>query len=232
METARLRFLYNRKTASAAGIMLAGMTVLTGCGAKQQTVYEPVRTALELHEDGTLTETIIDVLDESWYSSSELENMIADTVQTYNAQSGSDAVAYDGFTVENGQVQVQLNYAGGSDYASYNHMQFFTGSMLSAQMEGYLFNTSFYKVSSGVTSSDSISSDEPLSHKEYQVLIGDTSHEYHVPGRITYISSNAVTVDAYTAQAVQGDNENHAADETASGTEADSQQLIYILFEF
>lgn len=153
--------------------------------------WEPGETNLVVQEDGTLTETVIDKLDQSYYNASELEQMINETVSEYNQDHGADAVKVDSLSLENNQVVLTMTYKSASDYADYNNVRFYNGSMLGAEMEGYLFYNQFRKISDGVAEGDAISNEEPLKHKEYQVLVTDDSHLVQVPGDVVYVSVNA-----------------------------------------
>ncbi len=174
------------------------MLTLTGCNL-QDTIdeirggksWEPGETNLTVRKDGTLTETVIDALDQSYYDSGELEQMIHSTVSQYNQTHGADAVTVDALSLENHQVVLTMTYQSAEDYADYNNVRFYNGSMLGAEMEGYLFYNQFRKVEDGTVSGELITNEEPLKHKEYQVLVTDNSHLVQVPGDVVYVSANA-----------------------------------------
>ncbi len=203
-------------------VLLAVSTLsLCGCTQKEEVPWEPASTALEVTKDGLIKETILENLDESWYSGEELARMITASVTGYNQEFGSGAISEEEVTVDEGKVTVKLTYKSYEDVARYNQVPFYSGSMLGAQMEGYLFDTSFYKISKSQISGAVMDNQEPLSHKEYQVAIADTAHMVHVPGNIVYISANASLVDTNTAK--------------ASSTEAAEdmdQSYIYVIYEF
>lgn len=182
------------KLTAAALCMLA----LTGCnlqdtidGLRGDKAWEPGETNLVVKKDGTLTETVIDVLDQSYYNSGELEQMINSTVSQYNQTHGADVVVIDALSLENNQVLLTMTYQSAEDYADYNNVRFYNGSMLGAEMEGYLFYNQFRRVEDGAAQGDAITNEEPLKHKEYQVLVTDSSHLVQVPGDVVYVSANA-----------------------------------------
>ena len=212
------------KRRAAAMLFLAAMVMITGCEAKNDVSWTPDRTALQADETGTLTETLIDTFDQTYYSSSELESMIDEAVRTYNAEQGAEAVTKVSYTSQDGQVELVLQYRSGQDMARFNNEKAFNGSMLGAQMEGYQFDCNFRRVADGVTSEEIISNEEPLSHKEYQVLICNPVYTVEVPGKIAYVSENAVT----TAEKI-------AAARTGTVDQADStedQKLLYVIYEY
>lgn len=153
--------------------------------------WTPSETYLMVQEDGTISETIIDKLDQAYYNAQELGQMITDTVGEYNQDHGADAIIVNSLSLENNQVVLTMTYKTAKDYADYNNVKFYNGSMLGAEMEGYLFYNEFRKVNDGVVQGENITNEEPLKHKEYQVLVTDDSHLVQVTGDITYVSANA-----------------------------------------
>ena len=155
----------------------------------------PSVTTLTAAADGSISETIVDLFDKSYYDETELKDLVDQTVAEYNASSKTSAVTVDDFQTEEGRVMLKMTYLDAAAYAGYNHVPFFNGSILDAQMEGFLFLNDFRKVAKSEAEPATISNAEPLSHKEYQVLITDLSHAVKVPGKIAYISANTNLAD-------------------------------------
>lgn len=235
-------------TAVIALLMLMG---LSGCSvmdevdemlpSKQETFERTTLTALK---DGTVKESVIDQLNESYYSSEDLKKMIDETVLSYCAQEGEGAVLVDAFSSEEGRVVLDMTYRSAADYAAYNNVIFFNGSVLEAQLEGFLFNHDFRAVADGTIQETKISAEEPLSHKEYTVLVTDASHAVRVPGKIKYVSANALIQDEYTM--IPGEPEEsveqvlvlpssavYVQEKTDDETAAElDRALIYILYDY
>ncbi len=222
-------------------LMLTGAAVLTGCGLNAPKKWVPDRTTLEYGEDGKVTETIIDTLDQSYYSAQELSELVTAQISEYNAANGEGRIQEVQETEEEksgkkgkssdqteaadpNRVELTLVYAYAADFTAFNNIPLYSGTMLGAQMEGYTFETSFYQVEKGSVTGEPVSGEEPLSHKEYQVLITDVSHAVTVPGKIRYISVNAQPVSEYSVVPIQG------ADETEDKS-ADSLNL-YVIYEY
>lgn len=177
------------KTGRMAAVAVCAL-MLGGCGLLGDAPWEPTETALQVREDGTMTEVVIDQLEQSYYNASELESMINSSVSEYNKSHGADSVKIDELLLENNQVKLTLTYASAKDYADYNNVRFYNGSMLGAEMDGFLFYNQFKQVEKGTVVQDNISNEEPLKHKEYQVLVTDTSHIVQVPGDVVFVSVN------------------------------------------
>ena len=230
------------------GITLAvsGAVLLGGCS---QLLPEKVqewtvdRTAVTVSKEGTVTETIIDQLNQDYYSADELSAMISETVSEYNGAHSADSITVTGQAIENGSINLQLTYQKPEDYADYNRLVFFNGSMLDAQVAGYDFDTEFCKVSGG-TVEEPQSNSEALSHKELRALIMDTSHAAVVPGKIRYISANAQLLGTYAAAVKDTEQRETEAglvlpssavytpEESSAASEDAGQNFLYIIYEY
>jgi hypothetical protein len=180
-----------KQTVIGAFLVLMTAAGLGGCQKKQEEPWVPEETAIQVQEDGTLRETIVDRLSQPYYDPAELENMIRSSVDTYNHENGEGSVTVDEFTAEEDRITVRMTYLSSQEYSSFNQVPFFSGSMLEAEMEGFRFTEDFLKVDKGNAGSKAIAPEEPLSHKEYSVLIVDASYMAEVPGDIMYVSLNA-----------------------------------------
>ena len=157
---------------------------------KEEEPWIPDCTAIQVDAEGTVTETVIDRLDQPYYKAEELTQMIASAILDYTGEHGAQSVVQESLTIENNTVHLVLKYAGPEDYAAFNNVSFFNGTMLGAQMEGYHFETSFYEIGEDAALKE-VSGEEALRHKEYQVLVTDLSHAVEVPGDVVYVSTNA-----------------------------------------
>ena len=197
---------------ASAAILLTGCSMLNQIvGADSWKEWTPDRTSLQVFGDGSVTETIFDSLDQGWYTGNELQDMIARSMPEYNADYGEGSLNVTEYSDEGGRVRVKLIYRTGEDYARYNNVWFFSGSMLDAEMEGYLFSGPFCSVEGDAVRERDLDASEPLSHKEYSVVISDGTHAVQVPGQIRYISANGAVINSHAAQ--------RADSEAAGGTE-------------
>ncbi len=233
---------------SSLGIAAAALSaacLLTGCSVLNQVVgadswkdWTPEETALSVYGDGSVTETIFDSLNASWYTGDELQDMIARSMKEYNAEWGEDALNVTEYSDEGGQVRTTLVYKTGEDYARYNNVAFFSGSMLDAELEGYLFTGPFAAVDGVQISSGEADQDEALSHKEYSVVISDGTHAVQVPGEIRFISAGAQMINSHAARSapVGGSSAEDAAGTYVEPALALSDKefdrtLLYIIYE-
>lgn len=180
-----------KKIWAAAGLA-AAVLLLGGCDQLQQEKWEPQESAaISIDEDGVITEIIQEKLDAAYYDAAELQSMIDREVAEYNSQYGADAVKVDTYEAAEGAVKLVMEYAAPEHYAAFNNVEFYYGSMLNAQMEGYLFDVSYKKVRGGVVQGSSVSGSEVIRNMADTVMVVRAPLEVKVPGEIRYTSTNA-----------------------------------------
>ncbi len=201
-------------------ILLLALWLVSGCSRQEPEEEEwvPAQSAIQAPKDGPVTETLIETLDEDYYDSAELEKTVRDAVSEYDSANGPQAVEVVSFETEGKTVHLVLNYKDMNAYNDFNQVKFYNGSILGAQMEGFLFDREFYHVDAGAVDSDPLPGEIPVARKQYQVLITDPLHAVEVPGDIVYISTNAKLLGSRIAA---------PADDAA----ADSGYL-YVIYEF
>ena len=127
-----------------AAVMAVGVMLLTGCELLDQDTWQPQESAaISIDKEGSITEIIHETLDAAYYDAAELENMIYSEVADYNVSHGEDVIQVDTFEAEGKDVNLVMKYASAEDYARFNNTEFFYGSMINAQLEGYLFDVSY-----------------------------------------------------------------------------------------
>lgn len=204
--------------------MIVCVCCLCGCSLLDQVIgaddwkdWTPDTTSLQVHGDESVTETIFDSLDQTWYEGNELQDMIARSMNEYNESHGDGAIHVTSYSDEGGKVQVVIEYRTGEDFAGYNNTQFCCGSMLDAQMEGFLFEGTYYETDGNRLKGEAVDSSEPLSHKEYSVVISDGTHVVQVPGEIRYVSAGAQLVNSHVAK--------------RADAQPDDSALLYVIYE-
>lgn len=236
----------NTKKTGLAAILLAGIMLLGGCEKITEMTgssWTPQETAaISISKDGTITEIIQETLDQTYYNGAELESQINSEVDKYNAEKGENTIQVKEYTAENGKVSLKLKYASAEDYAAFNNTEFYYGSMINAQLEGYLFDVPYKKVRNGVVQGTNISGSEVIKSMDKQVLILLAPMEVKLPGAVLYTSANAdiTAADVVIATGQQEDqtqelllpsNEVYQIGEEPSFDEAMAANRVYIVFE-
>ncbi|MCD7955581.1 MAG: hypothetical protein LUG93_07500 [Lachnospiraceae bacterium] len=205
MATAKRRAVL---TALCAAVMLLGGCDTLDDMLNLDSTWTPQESeAISIASDGSVTEIVQETLDQSYYDLTELEEMINAEVDEYNAENGEDSITVKSLTNDDSTVTLKLWYSSAEDYAAFNNVEFFCGSIISAQLEGYLFDTSFYRVKEGELSGSEVSYTAVFNDMSAEVVIVQAPMEVHIEGQsVTYVSVNAEMISADTVNAT-GDQE-------------------------
>lgn len=232
------------KKLSMLAVVISGVTLLGGCEMLNQEQWVPQEpNAISIAEDGTITEIVQEVLDESYYNITELQNMITTEVADYNAQNGENCVTVKTFENEGQAVKLEMVYASAKDYAAFNHVEFYYGSLINAQLEGYLFDVAYKKVRDGVVIGNSVSGSEVIREMDKEVMVVRAPLEVHVPGSVLYTSSNAEVLadnvihatgkqkDQKEEGLVLPSNTVYVSESDETFDEVEAANRVYIIFE-
>lgn len=177
-----------RRKLYAALCVFAAASTITACGtsfkAEESTVY--------VTKQGTVIGADIEDFNEDYYDEEELKNYITESVENYVASNGDGSVELKSFeTVSSDEhgitAQLYLNYTSYIDFALFNDLTFFAGTVEEARAEGYAFDQEFQSVEdgslTGTASADDFAGDEELK----VVIIGDEIN-VKIDGTILYVS--------------------------------------------
>lgn len=231
-----------RKTLAAAALF-AGVSLLGGCDMLQQETWEPQESAaISIDEAGSITEIIQEKLDAAYYDAAELQTMIDKEVADYNSQHGENSITVKTYEAAEGSVKLIMEYATAEDYAAFNNVEFYYGSMINAQLEGYLFDVSYKKVRDGVVQGSEVSGSEVIRNMADTVLVVRAPLEVKVPGEVIYTSTNAEVLETSVVNAT-GEQEDEADEglvlpsnavyrgQEATFEEQAAANRVYIVFE-
>ncbi len=181
------------RTKYAVAAALAACALLPGgCGMLDQKSWEPQESdAILVGEDGTITEYVHEKLDEAYYDAAELQNMITSEVNEYNSAHTAESVTVKEFGTEGQEVSLELVYASAEDFAAFNNVEFYYGSLINAQLSGYLFDVDYKKVINGVVQGSAFSGSEVIKEMDKEVMVVEAPLEVKVPGNVLYTSANA-----------------------------------------
>lgn len=127
-------------------LLMAGMVlmILCGCGSNSNTdTKEYNGSSIVMNEDGSLTEYILEETDQTEQSTQtldvdELQKFIDSEIADYNSFMGrEDAVSCQNCSVEDDRMNVTMDYASCEDYAAFNRVTLFTGTVAEAKAAGY-----------------------------------------------------------------------------------------------
>lgn len=193
------------KSIKAGLVALALMLFVTGCSIGS---FDSDNNKVQIGKDGSITGAIVEEFAESYYSDTELEEMVNETVEEYN--SSGEKIKVDKLEIKNGIAKLIMEYDSANDYAEFNGVDFFYGTISDAMDAGYDFAGTF------VSSEDdsTLSTDALKALDNYKVVIFEEDMDVEVNSNILYSNDYANVTDKKIA----------ALTEDADG-------LAYIVFE-
>ena len=172
-----------------------------GCGEKKIS-----ETKITISKDGSINNMIIDEFGKDYYELSELEDMAADEISYYNSEYDSPRISLVESSVsEDGQVSLSMDYSNYIDFAHFNQVTFFYGTVSEATDKGF-------SVSGDLVDSqgETISLDEIDDINDRHIIITGDKTGIIAPFKISYMTKGVVLKDkkeadlsAVTADIVQ-----------------------------
>ena len=175
--------------------LLLGICVAAFCGCSSD--YEAGKDTVYIGKKGKNAGVCVSSFEQDYYDAEELSAYIEDTIQEYVASAGNGTVKLESLDTADQTAKAQISYAGYEDYADFNGVEFFVGSVLDAKVAGYELPKKMTAVSDKVT--------EDYSDEDKVVIIGQTI-DVKVNGTITYVSEN-VTVQGEDLASVAYDSQ-------------------------
>jgi hypothetical protein len=167
-------------------LAILAMLWVSGCGsqfsADQDTVYVPKK--------GAIKGASVADFDKDYYDETELSDFITETVDTYVKKAGQGTVEIQEFAVSDQKAHVYLNYASAEDYADFNGVEFFTGTVLEAEAAGYELPDDLTAVTDKDTTADALGN---------KIVIIAQQISVRVDGTILFVSQNAEVSGKNTA---------------------------------
>ena len=157
-----------------------------GCGEKKIT-----ETKLSINKDGSINNVIFDDFGEEYYELSELEDMAADEISYYNSEYDSPRISLEESTLsEDGKVSLSMNFSNYIDFAHFNQVTFFYGTVSEATDKGF-------SVSGDLVNSqgETISLDELDDINDRHIIITGDKTGIIAPFKISYMTKGVVLKD-------------------------------------
>jgi len=208
-----------------AVLAAAGLFSMTACSLPNSSV----NTTVSLDETGAITETIVEAKEQD-FTEEELETYIKSAIDTYNG--GSEMVALDSCEASSGSVKIVMNYASDEDYASFNQVPFFAGTIREAEDAGYDVLGQDFAEANGTPADMEIVEQRA---KEWKVIVVSEDIIVRAPDKILYATDNVEITGRLTADvetvlddtaASSGTEEVTADSGSAESTSAETEENI------
>lgn len=191
----------------AALCIFASASIITACG----TSFEADESTVYVTKQGNIIGADIEDFNEEYYDEEELRAYITESVENYVASNGDGSIELEKFETESSDdgimANLYLNYATFIDYALFNDVTFFAGTISQAGEEGYEFNQEFAAVEDG-SLKESVDAQSLLEDEEMKAVIIGEETAVKIDGTIQAVSDGSVEVLGKNLVRVKYDREN------------------------
>ena len=125
--------------------LLLCIGLLTGCG----TSFKADESTVFVLKNGRIVSTDVEDFDEKTYDKDGLTQYVKQEIRAYNDKNGKGSVALKKLVVGDKKATLTISYKTAEDYAKFNDIELYTGSIAEALAHGYTFEGDFASVSGG-----------------------------------------------------------------------------------
>ena len=173
--------------------------LVTGCGNE----FEPTESMIHVTSKGEVQSAVIESFDEPYYDFEELSDDVNDAVKMYCLDKNEESVTVTSLTEANETVSLIMNYQSVEDYAEFNEVLLFAGTLAEAIEAGYQPD-SLYDAEG-----TSVDLDEGQM-QELKVIVTEESICVQTNSKIRYVSDNVTVLDKKLAKVMEA-GKNHPA---------------------
>ena len=168
------------KTAALLCIAVFGI-LMSACGKDDNS------TRVEVSKDGAVKSVIYEAFAEPNYDVNELTEMVNTKVSDFNSEYLSTKVTVDSlkYDEEKKTVKLVMDYNSANDYADFNEVSFFYGTLTEAEEKGYTVSADMVG-----TGDDKLPDDWKEQYKDKHIIICDEAVKVKAPYKIDFISKD------------------------------------------
>lgn len=180
---------------AAALFFLAQAAICAACSTK---AGAQAVTGVKLGKDGSVTATIAETFDREYYTEDGLRAMIQSELAAYDSTGEKVTLTEMKKQEEEAGIVVVMEYASSQDYAAFNEVTFFCGTVAEAQKAGYMKDAVLTAASD---TEKTLQKEELSALAEKQVVIFSEPMQVQVPTKVLYLSAGSRLVDGKCVEA-------------------------------
>lgn len=180
-------------------LILSMLLLLTGCGNK----FEPTESTIFVTSKGVVQSAVMESFEKEYYNFDELAEDVKKAVKSYCLDVNEEVIAVTSLTENEDMVTLQMEYQTVEDYAEFNEVLLFSGTLEEAMNAGYQPST--------LLDAEGQTADVDLEKNgNLKVLITEESVCIQTSGKIKYVSDNVTILNNKLAKALEA-GETHPA---------------------
>lgn len=167
------------------------LSLLNGCGGSEELKLSSIDTdTIYVNSEGSIELANVEEFDKEYYSESQLEDFIEETIDTYKKTEGSGEVTMEDFSVKDEVAKVLLKFDSAQTYAAFQGIDFQV--VHTEDIQGNLvLPESFVSADDG----SSVSKDTVIKEDGLKLLIINEPLHVQLDGTIKYYSEASITGD-------------------------------------
>ena len=173
-------------------LILSMLLLLAGCGNK----FEPTESTIFVTSKGVVQSAVMESFDKEYYNFDELREDVEKEVKSYCLDVNEEVVTVTSLVKTEDLVTLQMQYQTVKDYADFNDVLLFSGTLAEAIEAGYQPGTLLD--TEGQTAELDLEK-----NSELKVLITEESICIQTNGRIKYVSDNVTILNNKLAKALE-----------------------------
>ncbi len=183
------------KKGKALLVLISFITFLmTGCAGESDDQND---TTLYISSKGEITHHIVESFDKSYYNEDELRNGINEQIEEYCKDKGDDSpVKLKELKILDGVATAELTFKDYSDYAAFNEVELFYGTIREAMEANYPTDVTLKSVEDNET----IGKYEFEALADNKIIVTGESLLIRTPEKIAYTTANIDVIDKTTAK--------------------------------
>jgi hypothetical protein len=124
------------------GVMLVTCVLgLTACGFGDTSANNStVGSSITINKNGSISNSIVEEFEESYYDIDSLKTMIETSISEYNNRNSGAGISLKSCKMVNSMANVTIEYGNYSAYSGFNNESFFVGTVTDANFAGYDLN--------------------------------------------------------------------------------------------
>lgn len=178
-------------------LTLSMLFSMAGCGREQAA---PV-AGVTVEKDGTITSVLMDSFEKEFYDLEDLRDMIQLEAATHNQEKGGERIRLESLEMNGSNCVAVMKYQSFEDYAEYNEVPFFSGTVKEAEDAGINLSVTWLQAGGNA----SMQWKEIEAAQDYRLVVWYGDMPAAVPGKIRYYSDNLTLADAKKAKPAQSD---------------------------
>lgn len=180
-------------------ILVLTCSLLAGCGESQADIETDYKeTTIRIDKKGSVSETIIEPFDKDYYDIDELKEEFLQDINEYNSSKTDETVKLKSIKLENGNVNVQVEFASTEDYKNLVKEDLYYGTINDAYDSGYKMDIAM----KGTKEGNKIGKVEIMGMKDKEIVILSEHVKVSVPRNIEYVTANVEVLSEKEARVV------------------------------